>query len=248
MAYNFCMDTYRKYDHLNMASPERKRNKLSPTDSSFLSLLLFWILPFIVINGLLFLILTAKPNFEVTVNDHGDYMHADIQVKVKSHFPNDGVAAVFNGEPLPLEEQENGLYTAAVTSNGPVEVSITNKNGMNKIIYETVDCIDDTPPTFTESDSATGFVSFYVDDAQSGVDFSSIYAIDSNGNRLNPSYIDEGESLVVFNFDTPTLEVHAFDNMGRESVINFGGGDAVNVLGAEPAPEEIPAPEAGADE
>lgn len=231
-----------------MASPERKGRKLSPTDGSFLSLLLFWILPFIIINGLLFFILTAKPNFEVTVNDHGDYMNADIQVKVKSHFPNDGVVVIFNGEPLELEEPENGLYAVAVTSNGPVEVSMTNKNGMNKIVYETVNCIDDTPPTFTESDAATGFVSFYVDDAQSGVNFDSIYAIDTNGNQLKPSYIDQGESLVAFNFSTPTLEVHAFDNMGRESVICFGDGDAVNVLSAEPVPEAPPIPEAGADE
>lgn len=236
-----------------MASPERKSHRLSPTDGSFLSLLLFWILPFILINGILFCVLTAKPNFEVTVTDRGDYMNADITVKVKSHFPNDGIVATFNGQPLELSEQEKNVYSATVNENGPVEVSMTNKNGMNKILYETVACIDDTPPTFTESDSAAGFVSFFIDDAQSGVNFNSIYAIDSDGRRLLPSYIDQGESLVVFNFTTPTLEVHAFDNMGRESVISFGAGDAVNVLGNEEAPAEeasaeTDSSEAGANE
>ena len=224
------MDTYRKYDHLNMASPARKKTKLSPTDGSFLSLLLFWILPFIVINGILVFIFTAKPNFEVTVTDPGNFMSADINVKIKSHFPNDGLVVMFEGEPLEMQDRGDGIYSATVNKNGTVEVSMNNINGMNKIVYETVDCVDDTPPTFTESDAATGFVSFFVDDAQSGVDFKSIYAIDSNGQRLQPSYIDEGEALVVFNFDTPSLEVHAFDNMGREAIISFGEGNAVNVL------------------
>lgn len=226
-----------------MASPERKSRKLSPTDNSFLSLLLFWILPFIVINGLLFFVLTSKPNFEVTINDPGDFMSAGISVKVKSHFPNDGLTAVFEGQPLELKDQGNGVYSAMVRKNGTVEVSMTNKNGMNKIVYETVDCVDDTPPTFTESDAATGFVSFFVDDAQSGVNFNSIYAIDSNGNRILPSYVDQGESLVVFNFSTPTLEVHAFDNMGREAIINFGEGNTVNVLGNEDVLQAAPASE-----
>lgn len=235
------METYKKYDHLNMASPERKKPKLSPKDGSFLSLLLFWILPFVIINLILIFIFTAKPRFEVTINDPGTFTSAEIVVKVKSHFPNDGLVVTYEGEPLEMQDQGGGVYSATVTRNGTAEVSMTNKNGMNKIVYETVDCVDDTPPTFTESDAAKGFVSFYVDDAQSGVDFSSIYAIDTNGQTLRPSYIDEGESLVVFNFDTPSLEVHAFDNMGRESIISFGEGNAVNVLGNEAPSEEAAA-------
>ena len=215
------MDTYRKYDHLNMANPKRSGHKLSPKDGSFLSLLLFWILPFLLVNGILFFALTSQPDFEVTVNDPGDFKSAEIVVKVKSIFPNNGLNARLAEVPLELEETENKTYTATVHTNGTLEVSMENKNGMNKIVYENVNCIDDTPPAFTESDNAAGFVSFYVDDSQSGVDFGSLYAIDSNGNRLTPSMIDEGESLVVFNYDTPTLEVHAFDNVGQESVISF---------------------------
>lgn len=221
-----------------MASPKRKKTKLSPKDGSFLSLLLFWILPFIVINGILLFIFTTKPDFEVTVNDPGDFRSADINVKIKSHFPNDGLVVTFDSEPLEMQDRGDGIYTATVNKNGTATISLTNKNGMNKIAYETIDCVDDTPPTFTESDAAAGFVSFYVDDAQSGVDFGSIYAIDTNGQHLQPSYIDEGESLVVFNFDTPSLEVHAFDNIGREAVISFGDGDAVNVLGNEASSDE----------
>lgn len=215
------MDNYRKYDHLNMANPKRGGRKLSPKDGSFLSLLLFWILPFLVINGILFFALTSQPNFEVTINDPGDFKSAEIVVKVKSWFPNNGLNVKLAETPIEMTEEDGKIYKAVVGTNGTLEVSMENKNGMNKIVYETVNCIDDTPPTFTESDNAAGFVSFYVDDSQSGVDFSSIYAIDSNGSTLTPSMIDEGESLVVFNYDTPAIEVHAFDNVGQESVISF---------------------------
>lgn len=219
-----------------MANPKRSGHKLSPKDGSFLSLLLFWILPFLLVNGILFFALTSQPDFEVTVNDPGDFKSAEIVVKIKSIFPNNGLNAKLAEVPLELEETENKTYTATVHTNGTLEVSMENKNGMNKIVYENVNCIDDTPPAFTESDNAAGFVSFYVDDSQSGVNFDSLYAIDSNGNRLTPSMIDEGESLVVFNYDTPTIEVHAFDNVGQESVISFNNSSPENAA-------ELPAPD-----
>ena len=105
------MDTYRKYDHLNMANPKRSGRKLSPKDGSFLSLLLFWILPFLVVNGILFFALTSQPNFEVTINDPGDYKSAEIVVKVKSIFPNNGLNVKLAEAPVEMEEKENKTYT-----------------------------------------------------------------------------------------------------------------------------------------
>jgi len=216
------MKSYKSYDHLNIANPKRGHKTIRPSDRTFVSLLLYWILPFIVINALLFFIFTSAPNFTVTVEDPGDYASANVTVKVKSIFPNDGVHATLAGEPFELTESEKRTYTATATSNGTLQVEVCNKNGINKIMYETISCIDDAPPTITEADSAAGFVSIYLDDAQSGVNYSSVYGVDSNGAAVSPSLIDEGESLVEFEFDTPSIEIHACDNVGKETVATFG--------------------------
>lgn len=219
------MDTYRNYSHLNMANQQRGRKSLSPTDNSFLSLLLFWILPFIVINVILFFALTSTPDLEITIDDPGNYQNATITVKVKSIFPNDGLGVTLDDVPIEMTEGPDRTYTATVNSNGTVAAGMTNKNGMSKLVYETIDCIDDAPPTIQEADSASGMVSIYVDDAQSGVNYDSIYAVKSDGSTTGASLIDEGESLVVFNYDAPLVEVHVSDNAGHEAVVSFGTGE-----------------------
>jgi len=229
------MNSYKSYDHLNIANPKRGHKTIRPTDKTFVSLLVFWILPFIVINLILFFVLTSQPKFTVTVDDPGDYTTALVTVKVESIFPNEGVVATLAGEPFELTEGEHRTYTGTATSNGTLQVEVCNKNGMNKIVYETISCIDDAPPTITQGDNGAGFVSIYLDDAQSGVDYTSVYGIDSNGNRVSPNYIDEGEALVVFEFDTPTLEVHASDKVGKETVATFGVESIANAEGGDAA-------------
>ena len=204
-----------------MANPKRGHKTITPKDGTFVSLLLFWILPFLLINAILFFALTSQPKFEVTVEDPGDYQTANVIVKIKSFFPNNGVAAALGGEPIELKETEKNTYEAQVHTNGTVTVEVVNKNGMNKIVYETVSCIDDAPPTITEADRATGFVSVYIEDSQAGVDFDSVYAYDSLGQTLEPSLIDEGESLVAFYYDANGIEIHACDKMGKETIAVF---------------------------
>ena len=158
----------------------------------------------------------------MTVSDSPDYTSADVQIRIKTVFPVKSFDVLLGEEPLELTESEKRLYSGTVTENGTLTVSLTNLNGMNKTVYENISCIDDEPPIITEDDAEAGYVSMYIDDTQAGVDFGSVYALDSNGSRLSPALIDEGEGLVVFNYDTPTIEVHVLDKSGRESVAGFG--------------------------
>ena len=199
---------------------EKRARKHSKTNG-FLHVLLVYILPFIIVNAIIFYIVTAQPKFEVTLNDSPDYTSAEAIVKIKSIFPRKEFVIKLNEEPLEYEEGEDSTYRAVITQNGTLEVSLTNLNGMNKTEYESINCIDDAPPIITEDDSATGYMSIYVEDLQSGVDFNSIYAVDNNGKTLHPSLSDEGEGLVVFNFDAESLEVHVFDKVGHESIATF---------------------------
>ena len=223
---------YKNFSHLNLAEEtgnyKRNRNGQRKKKSGFLQVLLKYILPFIVINLIIFFIVTSRPDFTVNIEDNGDYKTASLTINVKTIYPRKEFKVTLADEPVELEETDRNTYKATLEGNGTLEVSLTNLNGMNKTVYENVNCMDDDPPVITEDDSAMGYVSMYVEDTQSGVDYDSIYAFDGNGKLIFPDNVFKDESLVVFNFDAAPLEVHVFDNSGRESIATFA------VTGAAP--------------
>ena len=238
------METYRDYGYLNRAKEpdtgtgrnrrtQTRRRRNSSGSGGFLRVLLIYILPFIAINAIIFFIVTSQPDFSVSIEDNGDYKTASLEIKIKTVYPTKEFTVTLDSQPVEITESGKRTYTATLSANGTLEISLTNLNGMNKTVYETVNCLDDEPPIVTEGDAASGYVSMYADDTQSGVDFDSIYAIDGDGGRItpDPDITDEGEGLVVFNYATPPLEVHVFDLAGNECIATF----AVTELTAEEA-------------
>lgn len=222
---------YRSYSHLNLAEEtgdyRRTRSGQKKKKSSFWQVLLKYVLPFIAINLIIFFVVTSRPDFTVNVEDNGDYQSASLTITMKTIYPHKDFTVTLAGEPVELEKEDKKTYTAQLVGNGTLEVSVTNLNGMNKTVFENIDCMDDEPPVITEDDSAMGYVSMYVEDTQSGVDYDRIYAVDGIGHKIEPANIFRDESLVVFEFDAAPLEVHVFDNSGRESIATFAvSGDA----------------------
>lgn len=209
------MKEHKNLNYLNIADQRRAR---VTKKGGIPELILLWVLPFIAINLVIFYIATAQPNFSINISNNNNYLSSDVTVNIKSSFPIDTFYAALGNEPLEMANTDKKTYTATVTSNGTLEVTVVNKNGMSKTVYENISSIDDAPPMVSGDDSAPGFISLHVEDTQSGVNFDSVYALDSDNKRITPSLIDEGDGLVVFNYDTPTLEVHVSDNVGHESI------------------------------
>ena len=215
------MENYKNYGYLNLANQTRGRRK--PKKNTFLHTLLFYILPFIVVNLIIFLIVTLPPNFEITINNLGDHKNAEVIVEIKSLYPVKEFSATLNSEPLEMTQEEKRTYRTTVQSNGTLQVTVTNLNGMTKTNYENISYIDEDPPIVTEADSGFGYASMYARDSMSGVDFDNIYAIEADGRQIKPSLVDPGDGLVVFNYDSDSIEVHIPDKAGRDAVTTFGG-------------------------
>ncbi len=230
------METYTDYGYLNLARNEKQKKR--QRRSSFVNFLLHYALPFILINLVIFYAATAQPDFELLVNDPGDFASAEISIRIKSHFPKKEFKVLLDSEPVELTKDDSGAYTATLLRNGTLEVSLTNRNLMNKTVYESIDCIDDAPPIITEDDAAAGFVTMYIEDTQSGVDYESIYAVDGEGRRLTPALIDEGEGLVGFYYESIPLEVHVSDMIGQECIATFGAAEAAGEGASGEAPED----------
>ena len=179
----------------------------------------------------------------MTIEDTTDYKTVDLVIKKHALLPLRSLRVKLENEPVPLKKERDQSYSAQVTKNGTLEIVAVSINGMSTTIYDYIGSIDDTPPViFAElGEEDTVIVSF--EDALSGIDYNSLYAIDNKGKKIDPLSIDRAEDSVVFRFDTATLEVHVLDNVGNQALATFNQeieGEELNALASS-----VPESEAG---
>lgn len=242
-------------DYSKRSSYPRNTRYRKKQGNDWAVILLFYVLPFIVVNAIIFFCATTRPKVEIVTADTNDYLSTDVTVTIKSWFPTKDIQFSMTGEELKAEKGKNRTYTMTVSKNGTIEVSVTNLNGMNTTEFEHVNVLDDIPPNIENTNIADGIVTLTVTDSQSGVNFDSIYAENSSGERLAPLTVDRSTATLSFEMDPAGLHVYAQDKAGNEVLGNFTShkeGDVERLEGGveEPAAsdgEAIP-PETQADD
>lgn len=202
-------------EHYRTSSSKRNRRHSDPEDG-WLHVLLFYVLPFVVFNGFLFLIVTATPDMSVTVSDTHDYLSTEVVVTVNSKFPSGEPTATLDGEPLELVKGKKRTYTATVYKNGSVEANVKNVNGMTATAFEQVNVLDDNAPTMENTSVSDGILTLTVTDSQSGINFDSIYALNSANERVEPLTVNRSANTLTYEMDSKGLHVFAQDKAGNE--------------------------------
>lgn len=113
-----------RYQNSNYRQPGRYQKKKS---DSWSHILLFYVLPFLLFNGILFYCVIAKPKVEVAVADTNDYLSTEVSLTVKSWFPTKSVTMTIDGEEVELEKGKKKTYTTTVYKNGSVEASVVRR-------------------------------------------------------------------------------------------------------------------------
>lgn len=185
-------------------------------DEGFLHLLLFYILPFLLFNGILFYCVTAKPKISLEIGDTKDYLTTEATLKISSWFPTKSISVNMHGEELELGDPEKRTYTIPIYTNGLLEANVTNLNGMVSAQFVQVNILDDNPPTIEDAQIADGIVKVTLSDSQSGINFDSIYAINSAGEQLVPLTVDRETNTLSFEMDPEGLQIYAQDKAGNE--------------------------------
>ncbi len=204
----------------------RRKNKKTQEQKE---LFLYYILPFVVVNIIIFVLATSIPRFSVQVIDNQDYKTATIQITKNKLYPFKELLVSIDETPIELTKDEQGMktiYSATLDRNGSVAVKSNGYNGMSHTVFEQISNIDDTPPVLYGEITEHFSVHIEFEDSQSGVDYDNIYGIDDTGKTVYPISIDKTAMSVEFDYTDGTLEVHVSDNMGNESVATFNKLDA----------------------
>ncbi len=197
----------------------RRRSILS---YEWVRILLFYILPFVVINLLIFFLVTTRPSYDLTVGDTDDYRTADVTFTITSFMPLKNVTVTLDNEPLVMVQTGRRSYRSTVTHNGVLEVHMENFNGVSITGYEVIDILDNELPDVVNYSLDEGRLTLTLSDTQSGIDCDGLMAIDGNGNRVPPLSVDKGSGIdgtdvtAVFGIDESGLTVIVKDMSGNE--------------------------------
>lgn len=202
-------------EHYKKSTVRHNRYQKDPEDG-WGHILLFYVLPFLVVNSLLFFFITAKPKMTICVADTKDYLSTTVSVKVTSWLPSSEPTLSLDGENLELTKDKNRSYTATVSKNGSLEATVKNFNGMTATVFEHVNVLDDNPPALENAKVEDGVLTLTVTDSQSGVNFDSIYALDSSNQRIEPLAVNRSTNTLSYQMDPAGIQVFALDNAGIE--------------------------------
>ena len=197
-------------------------NTQSWKDNPILKNLVFYVLPFVIINLILFTLITASPRIALTVGETADYRTVDISFKVKSILPIREMTVTLESQPLEMEHSD-GAYRASLDSNGTLDIYVKSWNGMTARHNEHIAVLDDAPPSIDQENYVLeeGHLEFLVTDSQSGVDYSSIYGTTPDGQNLRPTSTDQGTGRVTFEMEGSELTVFVSDYAGNVSQAAF---------------------------
>lgn len=193
----------------------------NPVNSELLHLLLFYILPFVVVNGIIFFLVTTKPKYELVVEGTNDYRTTDITFSIKSVMPLKEVTVKMDSEPLNLVKVGKKKYRATIDHNGSLEIYMKNFNSMALLEYEYIDILDNEAPSVDDCVFEDGILTFVISDTQSGVDYSSIIGHTSSGEQVLPLSVAQESGVVAFPMDSRGLTVSARDMSGNEFLTTF---------------------------
>ncbi len=183
--------------------------------------LLFYILPFIVINLIIFFVVTAKPGYQIDIGETKDYRTTDVTFTITSHMPLKNVTISLDGDPLDLTKAGKRSYISTVTHNGVLEVHMENFNGMSITGYEVVDILDNELPDVTSYNVADNRITLWLNDTQSGIDYENLSAVTGDGRTIQPVSVDRSAGTAVFDIDATGLTVTIRDMSGNEYQPSF---------------------------
>ncbi len=213
-----------------------KRSKTPKQRPEWVTVLCFYVLPFILVNGILFMLVAVRPHITIYAGGTSDYKTTTVSVEIDSLLPITEFTSTLESVDLELTQTGRGRYEAEITQNGVIEIYVKSMNGMTARQYEHISILDDTAPQVGDTYSIEDdILTFTLEDSQSGLDYSSVYATDDEENVIEPSSVDDETGTFTFIMTAQTLYIHASDLAGNAMQATFSTHTEILDENGEPA-------------
>ena len=136
-------------------------------------------------------------------------------VTVDNVLPIARVTASIDGHNVPVYEVDSHVYSIEPAINGRMTVTVTLFNQQTMTKYVDVGNVDTEAPVLVSNDSDNENIYLNLSDADSGINFDDIKAVDSKGNTIAPIYCDESVGRVGFTYPEDSMNVYISDYAGN---------------------------------
>ena len=204
--------------------------------NKYIKVLLFYVLPYLIVNGIVLMLVCSSPRISVDVQDTNDYVSTQVNFTVKSLLPVKELNVSLESEPV--EYVKNGkTYTCTVDKNGTFTVDAKSLNGMSRSVYTDINQMDDAAPSIDESsiNYSRGELSFTIEDTLSGVNYDEVYGTLDSGEQVVPQSYDTatGSVTMLLPKKADTMELHYEDMVGNAGTAKISLSVAGAVSGDE---------------
>lgn len=182
-----------------------------------------FLIPFVLINGLIFFIYIQCPLIKIVDSASEEFEENKIKFSVECKLPLKEVKVLYQDKDFAYSKVNN-FYVADAAESGTYSISATAINGAISVYNVRIESKDVIPPSIdVDTVVITGNVlNITVSDDSSGINYDNLYATLENGEKILPSFIDKEIGAVQFKIESgDKIVIHVEDTFGNSSETPF---------------------------
>ena len=158
--------------------------------------------------------------FTVDIASSGNRYDPVYEVRVDAPLiPVARVTATLGGHNVPVYETDSHVYQIEPDANGSLTVTVVLKNHQSNTYTLTVNDVDTKTPVLLSNHQKGDNIALFVEDADSGIDYNGVYALNTSGDRVLPVSFDENTGEIDFLYPEETLNIYIPDQ--AENVLHL---------------------------
>ena len=188
-----------------------------------LRFLFCFLLPYVIINGLIFFLYIQVPTITLIDDESPEYEDSKIKFTISCLLPISDVKAYFDDKEISYSKLGD-TYIIEASENGSYQINATALNKASTQVIATIETRDVVSPTI-DIDNAivTGnTLIFSVYDIQSEINYDKLYATLEDGSVIQPAYTDQSSGNVQFQIELgKKIIIHVEDIEGNATETAF---------------------------
>ncbi len=182
-----------------------------------------FLLPYVVINGIIFYLYIQVPTITLIDSDSPEYEDSKIKFTVSCLLPISDVKTYYEDKEIAYTKLGD-TYIVEANENGSYQINAVALNKASTQVTATIETKDVISPTI-DIDNAiiTGnILVFSVFDAHSEINYDKLYATLEDGTTITPTYVDEASGNVQFQIELgKKITIHVEDIEGNATETAF---------------------------